>query len=163
MANIPTTLCDSSAIPQCGPALVPTSPAIYKIASMQPLIKWQTSDLIRFYPILETGTTSEFTDILYHHVHPGRTVDRLFWPALTFTSSPVFYVAQDVKFISVTFSNIQCYACQLSPLKIHSKTVTFSNFKMTNINSVSYSSSICFTPSISLSCKQVMPFFEFSL
>ena len=101
MAKIPATI--------GGPALVPASPAINKIASMQPLFKWQSTDSMRFLPLIITGTTSEFTNILYHHVHSGSTVDRLFWPALTFSGST--FVANDVQLTSVSFINIQCYAC----------------------------------------------------
>jgi hypothetical protein len=113
MANIPAAI--------GGPALVPASPAINKIASMQPLFKWQSTDLMRFIPLITTGTTSEFTNIMYHHVHTGSTVDRMFWPALSFSGST--FVTTDIQLTSVTFTNIQCYACQLSAFFIHSRNV----------------------------------------
>jgi hypothetical protein len=113
MANIPAAI--------GGPALVPASPAINKIASMQPLFKWQSTDLMRFIPLITTGTTSEFTNIMYHHVHTGSTVDRMFWPALSFSGST--FVTTDIQLSSVTFTNIQCYACQLSAFFIHSRNV----------------------------------------
>jgi hypothetical protein len=76
-----------------GFALVPASPAINKIASMQPLFKWQSTDLMRFLPLITTGTTSEFTNVYYHHAHSGSSVDRMFWPALTLSGST--FVAND--------------------------------------------------------------------
>jgi hypothetical protein len=71
-----------------------STPAINLQASMQPLIKWQSTDVVLYFnlnliddPAILTGDETVFRKVYFYQpvtINP----DRLFWPELTSSGGP---------------------------------------------------------------------------
>ena len=137
-----------------GASLATASDIMAPLSSMYSLIKWQSSDYVKFYPnFVTSGTTF---DKVYYQQNNYNLADRMFWPALTSSVSGAtsFFIADSFTFKDVTFNDIQCYGCQNSPFYISTRLATFDTVTMTNINDKAYSQAGCY-----YGCKQVNPFF----